>query len=131
MGNTEQRIMSDEFKRAREILKNGILDGMSVEKLIQMTNFGLSGNVEVELEGICGTNTYFNCMEYVQANNSEECDIISFLYKVDEDVVASTTINIENIESISGCVNDEHSEDVLNINILMVDETEITIYLVY
>lgn len=131
MGNTEQRVMSDEFKRAREILKNGILDEMSVEKLIQMTNFGLSGNVEVELEGICGTNTYFNCMEYAQANNSEECDIISFLYKVDEDVVASTTINIDNIESISGCVNDEHSEDVLNINILMVDETEITIDLVY
>lgn len=131
MGNTEQRVKSDEFKRAREILKNGILNGMSVEKLIQITNFGLSGSVEVELEGICGTNTYFNCMEYVQASNDEECDIISFLYKVDEDVVASTTINIDNIESISGCVNDEHSEEILNINILMADETKITIYLVY
>lgn len=131
MGNTEQRVKSDEFKRAREILKNGILNGMSVEKLIQITNYGLHGNVEVELKGICGTNTYFNCMEYVKANNAEECDIICFLYKVDEDVVASTTINIDNIESISGCVNDEHSDDVLNINILMADETEITIYLVY
>lgn len=131
MGNTEQRVMSDEFKEAREILKDGILNGMSVEKLIQITNFGLSGNVEVGLEGICGTNTYFNCMEYVQASNEEECDVISFLYKVADSVAASTAINIENIESISGCVNDEHSDDVLNINILMADETRITIYLIY
>lgn len=123
--------MSDEFKEAREILKDGILNGMSVEKLIQITNFGLSGNVEVGLEGICGTNTYFNCMEYVQASNDEECDVISFLYKVADSVAASTAINIENIESISGCVNDEHSDDVLNINILMADETRITIYLIY
>lgn len=131
MGNTEQRVMSDELKEIREIFKNGILNGMSVEKLIQITNYGLHGNVEVELKGICGTNTYFNCMEYVKANNAEECDIICFFYRTDKGVAASTTINIDNIESISSCVNDEDSEEILNINILMADETEITIYLVY
>lgn len=131
MSNKETKAMSDEFKRAREVLKNGVLDGMSVEKLIQMTNFGLSGNVEIGLEGILGTNTYFNCMEYIEASADDECDIINFFNKVDEDIVASITINIENIEDISGCVNDEHPNDVLNINILMADETKIIIYLVY
>lgn len=82
MSNKETKAMSDEFKRAREVLKNGVLDGMSVEKLIQMTNFGLSGNVEIGLEGILGTNTYFNCMEYIEASADDECDIINFLIKL-------------------------------------------------
>ena len=43
-------------EQARQILKNGILD-MSVERLIQMVNFGLCGNVEI-MTGLCGTSHY-------------------------------------------------------------------------
>ena len=33
-------------EQARQILKNGILD-MSIARLIQMSNFGLMGNIEL------------------------------------------------------------------------------------
>lgn len=105
-------------EQARQILKNGILD-MSVEKLIQMVNFGLCGNVEV-MTGLCVTSHYFNHMEYVKAENEEECDII-----------ASTTISIEHIEEISGSVNEDNPDNVLDINIVMADGLGITINIIY
>lgn len=76
-------------EQARQILKNGILD-MSVERLIQMVNFGLCGNVEVMMS-LCGTSHYFNRMEYVKAENEEECDIINYYFEEEEDIIASTT----------------------------------------
>ena len=89
----------DTREQARQILKNGILD-MSVERLIQMVNFGLCGNVEV-MTGLCGTSHYFNRMEYVKTENEEECDIINYYFEEEEDIIASTTISIEHIEEIS------------------------------
>lgn len=117
-------------EQARQILKNGILNGMCVEKLIQMANFGLCGNVEV-MTGLCGTSHYFNRMEYVKAENEEECDIINYYFEEEEDIIASTTISIENIEEISGCVNEDNPDNVLDINIVMVDSSEITINIIY
>lgn len=40
-----QREKSNDKEQARQILRNGILNGMCVEKLIQMTEFGLIGNI--------------------------------------------------------------------------------------
>lgn len=119
----------DTREQARQILKNGILD-MSVERLIQMVNFGLCGNVEV-MTGLCGTSHYFNRMEYVKAENEEECDIINYYFEEEEDIIASTTISIEQIEEISGCVNEDNPDNVLDINIVMADDLEITINIIY
>lgn len=116
-------------EQARQILKNGILD-MSVERLIQMVNFRLCGNVEV-MTGLCGTSHYFNRMEYVKAANEEECDIINYYFDEEEDIIASTTISIEHIEEISGCVNEDNPDNVLDINIVMADGLEITINIIY
>lgn len=119
----------DAREQARQILKNGILD-MSVEKLIQITQFGLCGNVEV-MTCLYGTSHYFNRMEYVKAENEEECDIINYYFKEEEDIIASTTISIEHIEEISGCVNEDNPDNVLDINIIMADGLGITINIIY
>lgn len=116
-------------EQARQILKNGILD-MSVERLIQMVNFGLCGNVEV-MTDLCGTSHYFNRMEYVKAENEEECDIINYYFEEEEDIIASTTISIEHIEEISGSVNEDNPDNVLDINIVMADGLGITINIIY
>lgn len=106
-------------EKSRQILRNGILD-MSVERLIQMVKFGLCGNVEV-MTGLCGTSHYFNRMEYVKTENEEECDIINYYFEEEEDIIASTTISIEQIEEISGCVNKDNPDNVLDINIIIAD----------
>ena len=117
-------------EQARQILKNGILD-MSVERLIQMVNFGLCGNVEV-MTGLCGTSHYFNHMEYVKADNEEEGSIINYSFMIEkEEIAASTTISIEQIEEISGCVNEDNPDNVLDINIVMADGLGITINIIY
>ena len=119
----------DTREQARQILKNGILD-MSIEKLIQMTRYGLGGNINC-MAGTCGTSHYFNRMEYVKAENEEECDIINYYFEEEEDIIASTTISIEQIEEISGCVNEDNPDNVLDINIAMADGLGITINIIY
>lgn len=116
-------------EQARQILENGILD-MSIERLIQIAEIGLCGNVEV-MTGLCGTSHYFNRMEYVKAENEEECDIINYYFEEEEDIIASTTISIEHIEEISGCVNEDNPDGVLDINIVMADGSGITINIIY
>ena len=120
-------------EQARQILKNGILD-MSVERLIQMTRYGLCGNVNT-MVGICGTSHYFNKMGYIgyiKAENDEEQDLIEYSYVTDEDdVIASTFICVAEIEDISGCVSEDNTEDVLDINIFMADGTKIVINVIY
>lgn len=122
---------ADKSQEARQILKNGIVNGMCVEKLIQLADINaFVGNVEV-MVGLCGTSNYFNHMEYVKANNEEECDILSLLYADGENIIASTTISIEQIAVISGCVNEDNPDNVLDINIVMTDGSGITINIIY
>lgn len=117
-------------EQARQILKNGVLD-MSVERLIQMTSYGLCGNVNT-MVGICGTSHYFNKMGYIKTENDEEQDLIEYSYVTDvDDVIASTFISVAEIEDISGCVSEDHPEDVLDIIIFMADGTEIIINVIY
>lgn len=118
-------------EQAREILKNGILD-MSVERLIQMASYGLCGNINI-MVGICGASHYFNRMDYMESENDEERDLIGYSYVEDnrDDVIASTFICVEEIDEISGCVSEDHPDDVLNINIIMADGTEIVINVIY
>ena len=117
-------------EQARQILKNGILD-MSIERLIQMTRYGLGGNINC-MAGTCGSRPYFNHMEYVKADNEEEGSIINYSFMIEkEEIAASTTISIEHIEDISGCVNEDNPDNVLDINIVMADGLEITINVIY
>ena len=118
-------------EQARQILKNGILD-MSVERLIQMTRYGLCGNIGT-MVGTCGTTHYFNRMGYVESENDGEQDLIEYLFVTEngDDVIASTSICVEEIEDISGRVNEDHPDDVLDINISMADGTEIEINVIY
>lgn len=105
---------------------------MCVEKLIQLADINaFVGNVEVIMVGLCGTSNYFNRMEYVKANNEEECDILSLLYTDGENIIASTTLNTEEIVDIDGCVNADNPDNVLDINIVMADGLEITINIIY
>lgn len=117
-------------EQARQILKNGILD-MSIERLIQMTRYGLGGNINC-MAGTCGSSHYFNHMEYVKADNEEEGSIINYSFMIEEeDIIASTTISIEQIAAIYGCVNEDNPDNVLDINIVMTDGSGITINIIY
>lgn len=120
----------DTREQARQILKNGILD-MSIERLIQMTKYGLGGNINC-MVGTCGSSHYFNHMEYVKADNEEEGSIINYSFMIEkEEIAASTTISIEQIAAIYGCVNADNPDNVLDINITMADGTQVTINLIY
>lgn len=122
---------ADKSQEARQILKNGIVNGMCVEKLIQLADINaFVGNVEV-MVGLCGTSNYFNRMEYVKSNNDEECDILSLLYADGENIIASTTLSTEEIADVDGCVNADNPDNVLDINITMADGTQVTINLIY
>lgn len=114
-------------EQAREILKNGILN-MSVEKLVQMTQYGLCGNIST-LVGLCATTHYFNRMNQIEAESDEEQDIIEYSFVHKDDMIASTSICISEIEDISGSVNEDRPNDVLDIS--MSDGTEITISIIY
>lgn len=118
-------------EKARQILRNGILD-MSVERLVQMTRYGLCGNIST-MAGICGTTHYFNRMCYIKAENNEEQNLIEYSFVSDnkDDVIASTSICVAEIEEISGCVSEDHPDDVLDINVSLTDGTEITISVIY
>lgn len=117
-------------EQARQILKDGILD-MSIERLIQMTRYGLGGNINC-MVGTCGSSHYFNHMEYVKADNEEEGSIINYSFMIEkEEIAASTTISIEQIAAIYGCVNEDNPNNVLDINIVMTDGSGITINIIY
>ena len=58
-------------EQARQILKNGILD-MSIARLIQMSNYGLMGSIELSNKSACVKNV-FNRIGY-----DEEKDTITF-----------------------------------------------------
>lgn len=120
----------DTREQARQILKNGILD-MSIERLIQITRYGLGGNINC-MVGTCGSSHYFNHMEYVKADNEEEGSIINYSFMIEkEEIAASTTISIEQIAVIFGCVNEDNPDNVLDINIVMTDGSAITINIIY
>ena len=116
-------------EQAREILKNGVLD-MSVARLIQMTRYGLCGNIST-FGGLYATTHYFNRMNLIEPENDEEQDIIEYSFVHEDDMIASTSICISEIEDISGSVSEDHPADVLDIDISMSDGTEITISVIY
>lgn len=109
-------------EQARQILRDGILH-MSVERLIQMANFGLTGFVDFTSTATMTQNS-FNFIDY-----DEESHVITFAAKeINENCYGAVSFNVDSINTISGV---EDSDTVLKINISLVDDTKITISILY
>ena len=116
-------------EQAREILKNGVLD-MSVARLIQMTQYGLCGNIST-FGGLYATTHFFNRMNLIEPESDEKQDIIEYSFGHEDDVIAATSFCITEIEDISGSINEDHPVYMLVINNTMSDMTEIVINIIY
>lgn len=110
---------------ARQILRKGILD-MSIGRLIQMSHYGLMGNIILSNNDVFVQNV-FNRIDY-----NEEKDIITFSIEEGESVLyGSVSFKIDSIVNISGCDNADNPEDYLNINIELKNDTTIKIKVLY
>jgi hypothetical protein len=121
-------------EEAREILKKGICD-MSVERLIQLSHYGLIGRIVVTNdETFVNADNAFNKIEFM-----EESNVIMFLMLEKEDsmsdddsfVYGSVAFSVDSIEEILGCEDKEKPDQYLNIHITLIDGTDIQISLVY
>ena len=110
---------------ARQILKKGILD-MSIARLIQMSRYGLMGNILLSTK-FAEANNAFNRIEYDEENN-----IITFLIRESQGCnYGEISFSIDLIAEISGCEDEEKPDEYLNINIKLKDDTEINIRVLY
>lgn len=112
---------------ARQILRNGILD-MSVARLIQMSQFGLMGNIELH-NGFALVNNTFNSIEFDEATRC-----ITFSVReadMGDNNYGSISFCVNSIIDISGCDDKYNPEEYLNVNIRLQDNTRITIKILY
>ena len=109
----------------REILKRGVLD-MNVERLKQMSRYGLMGHVSLTSELVSVINE-FNRIKY-----DEELGIISFLIeKSQESSYAEINFLIESITEITGSQDEQYPEKYLDISINLENGTDIEIVFLY
>lgn len=116
-------------EKARQILREGILD-MNVERLVQMTRYGLVGEVIMgEINKHKFVSNAFNRMEFIEENRA----IIFMLLDREDTEICYATVGfcIDGIDLIWGCDDEEHPEDILNINIELLDGTGIIIRIEY
>ena len=112
-------------EQARQILKKGILD-MNIARLIQMSEFGLIGNISLSRECVVANNA-FNRIEYDEGHN-----IITFLIGESQaGNYGEISFSIDLIAEISGCEDAENPDEYLNINIKLEDGTAIVIKVLY
>lgn len=112
---------------ARQILRRGILD-MSVERLIQMAQVGLMGNIELH-NGFALVNNIFNRIEF---NADTRC--IAFSVReadMEDNNYGSITFSVDAIVDILGCDDKDNPEEYLNVNIRLQDNTTITLKILY
>jgi len=109
---------------ARRILKNGILD-MSIARLIQMSQFGLMGNIEVH-NGIALAENVFNQISY-----DEKSNIISFSIEESESRYGVISFLIDAIAEISGYEDEENPDEYLHVKILLEGNTNMDIKILY
>lgn len=116
---------------ARETFRNGILNDMTIEKLIELTNVELYGNVCV-FTGINESNHYFNKMEHILADDDQAVDLLSYsFYAESGGLLANTSFAVYEIENIAGSINEDNPDNVLDVNITLTDGTAITINIFY
>lgn len=111
-------------EQARQILKKGILD-MSIARLIQMSNYGLMGTIEVTKERLFIKNG-FNHIAY-----DEESDAMEFYVQEMIGRYGQISFSVNDIKNISGCEDADNPEEYLNINIQLEDDTAIKINVLY
>lgn len=117
---------------ARRTLRNVILD-MNVARLIQMSQFGLMGNIELH-NGFALVNNIFNHIDF-----NEDTRCIAFSVDVfserETDMgdknYGSISFCVDSIMDISGCDDKDNPEEYLNVNIRLQDNTAIRIKIVY
>lgn len=112
---------------ARQILRRGILD-MSVERLIQMAQVGLMGNIELH-NGFALVNNIFNRIEF-----NEDTRCIAFSVReadMEDNNYGSITFSVDAIVDILGCDDKDNPEEYLNVNIRLQDNTTITLKILY
>lgn len=112
---------------ARQILRNGILD-MSVARLIQMSQLGLMGNIELH-NGFALVNNVFNRIEF-----NEDTRYIAFSVReadIEDNNYGSITFCVDAIVDISGCDDKDNPEEYLNVNIRLQDNSAISIKILY
>lgn len=112
---------------ARQILKNGILD-MSVERLIQMSQFGLMGNIELH-NGFALVNNIFNRIEF-----NEDTRCIAFSVReadMEDNNYGSIAFSVDAIVDISGCDDKDNPDEYLNVNIRLQNNTTVTLKILY
>lgn len=111
---------------ARRILRNGIWD-MSVERLIQMSQFGLNGNIELRNEIMLADNV-FNHIDFHEENG---CITFSVVESNADYCYGSISFLIDAIVDISGCDDKDNPDEYLNVNIRLQDNTTITLKILY
>ena len=98
-------------EQVRQILKNGILD-MSIARLIQMSKFGLMGNITLSNKKIFVQNA-FNRVSY-----DEESNVITFSANESQSSsYGAISYSVGAITEISGCEDEEYPEEFFNVNI--------------
>ena len=111
-------------EQARQILKDGICD-MSIARLIQMSQFGLMGNVVLS-NGTVSVENVFNHISYDAENNA-----ISFSAEESQGSYGAITFPVDAISEISGCEDEENPEEYLDVNIILKDGMAIGIKILY
>lgn len=111
---------------ARQVLRKGILD-MSVERLIQMSKFGLAGNIELRNEIMLADNA-FNHMDFHEENG---CITFSVVEANADYCYGSISFLVDAIVDISGCDDKDNPDEYLNVNIRLQDNTVITLKILY
>lgn len=111
-------------EQARQILKDGICN-MSIARLIQMSRYGLMGNVILSNKKIFVQNA-FNRISY-----DEESKVITFSVEESQGSYGSISFSVDVITEISGCEDEENPEEYLNVNIKLKDGIVISIKILY
>lgn len=120
----EQSRNDQEREQARQILKNGILD-MSVARLIQMSRYGLMGNIVLSNE-IVSVKNVFNGIGY-----NEDDNIITFSIEELQGSYGAVSFSVDAILEITGCEDEENPEEYLNVNIKLNDGIVISVKILY
>lgn len=112
---------------ARRILRDGILD-MSVARLIQMSKFGLMGNITLH-NGFVLVNNVFNHIDF-----NENTRYITFLVKeadMGDNNYGSISFVIDSITDILSCDVKDNPDKSLYVNIRLHDNTDIKLKILY
>lgn len=99
---------------------------MNTARLIQMSQFGLMGNIILSNK-IAFVKNVFNRISY-----DEESNIITFSAKESQSSsYGAISFSVDAVIDISGCENEENPEEYLNVNIKLENKTNISIKILY